>query len=158
MATEKTFAGNYAETNRAMTIKVWLGIVNQNGGIHAWNSEYDGMYVFQEWVALLSSVRDSSEGVKRRIGRKLEAYVVGGKIAPLSPMGTSLPIPGFSEGDFDMTLISCVTLLGLFERDSVLLTNRTYTHLLQKVMRVWGQNPKDNFDVLFFSYCVSSTN
>src|SRR4051812_20196133 len=142
---------NQAEKNLPLVLESWMHRIELNQGVHAWGRENDGMRVFQEWIALLTKNRDSSEETKRRIGKSLERYVVRGNIQPLGFVGTSLPVPGYDQGDFDMTLMGCSTLLGLFRDDRLLLTDATLIHLIKNVAKVWGQTPKAYFDVLFVS-------
>jgi hypothetical protein len=77
--------------------------------------------------------------------------VVGGNIGPLGFVGTSIPVPGYDQGDFDMSLLNCVSLLSLFEDERTLLTDTTFVHLIKRVARVWGQRPKGHFEVGFVS-------
>ncbi len=143
---------NKADYYQPTILKVWEKTIATNRGVHAWNSDNDGLLVFQEWIASMILARHSSEVAQIKLGRKLENYVVGGNIKPLGYVGTTLPVPGFGEGDFDMTLLSCMTLLGTFERDTLMLTHKTYVHLLRQVICLWGQTPKENFDIFFLSF------
>ncbi len=141
-----------ARDNSPTIRNLWLDRIERNGGVHPWTRRHAGKHVFQEWVALLSEHRNSDAALKRKIGLELENYVVGGDISALSDVGTSLPIPGYTSGDFDMALLGCVSLLGLFEEDRLLLTDETFIHLIRRVIRLWGQTPKMNFEVFFLSF------
>lgn len=143
--------GNQADINRPFLLDAWQYRVDANHGVHAWNRSNDGMRVFQEWITLLTKARSGTKEQQRQVGLALQAYVVGGNIGPLGFIGTSLPVPGYDQGDFDMSLLGCSSLLGLFIEDPLLLTDATLIHLLQKVVRTWGQIPKAYFDVLFVS-------
>lgn len=142
---------NHADENRPIVLEAWKQRVDRNGGVDAWNRENDGMRVFQEWITLMTLARDGGAGEKARVGRALQKYVVGGDIGPLGFIGTSLPVPGYDEGDFDMSLLNCASLLCLFEDDRDLLTDTTFVHLIKRVAHVWGQTPKSHFDVGFVS-------
>ncbi|HKP96093.1 MAG TPA: hypothetical protein VJ385_10080 [Fibrobacteria bacterium] len=151
-----TFAGapvpaNRAEANLPIILEAWKRRVDQNRGVHAWNRRHDGMRVWQEWIALLTLARAAPPEVRRQAGLALQKYVVGGNIGPLGFIGTSLPVPGYDQGDFDMSLLGCSSLLGLFRDDRLLLTDATLVHLIKNVMRTWGQTPKAYFDVVFVS-------
>ncbi len=143
--------GNQAEINRPVLAEAWKHRIDLNGGVHAWNRTNDGMRVFQEWIALLTKARLGTPEIRLKTGLALEKYVVGGDIGPLGFIGTSLPVPGYDQGDFDMSLLGCSTLLELFLDDKLLLTDRTLVHLIQRVVRTWGQTPKAYFDILFVS-------
>lgn len=132
-------------------LEAWKLRVERNGGVHEWNRRNDGMRVFQEWIALLTLARNESPARQREVGLALERYVVGGDIRPLGFPGTSLPVPGYDDGDFDMSLMGCMSLLGLFRDDRLLLTDRTLLHLVTRVVRLWGQSSKRYFDVFFVS-------
>ena len=132
-------------------LEAWRLRVERNGGVHEWNRRNDGMRVFQEWIALLTLARDLPLEKRRQTGQDLERYVVDGDIGPLGFLGTSLPVPGYDDGDFDMALLGCMSLLGLFQDDPVLLTDRTLLHLVTRVVRLWGQSSKRYFDVFFVS-------
>lgn len=134
-----------------LILEAWKHRVERNQGVHEWNRRNDGMRVFQEWIALLTLAREASPAERRKVGLSLEKYVVGGDIRPLGFIGTSLPVPGYDDGDFDMALLGCVSLLHLFQEDPVLLTDRTLLHLVTKVVRLWGQSSKAHFDVFFVS-------
>lgn len=142
---------NAGDRNRVLILEAWKQRVDRNGGVHEWNRRNDGMRVFQEWIALLSLAREGGEWERRRLGSALERYVVVGDIRPLGFIGTSIPVPGYDDGDFDMALLGCVSLLGLFQDDRDLLTDRTLLHLVTKVLRLWGQSTKAHFDVFFVS-------
>ena len=142
---------NHAAENLPVILNVWKHRMDMNGGVHAWSRRHDGMRVWQEWITLLTLARDASPEARVRTGRALQKYVVDGDIRPLGFIGTSLPVPGYDQGDFDMSLLGCSSLLGLFRDDRVLLTDATLIHLLENVMRTWGQTPKANFDVAFVS-------
>ena len=144
-------AHNHAGEILPAVLETWTSRVDANGGVHAWNREHDGLRVFQEWIALLTLEKNGTPEARRRVGLALERYVVKGNIRPLGFVGTSLPVPGYDQGDFDMSLLGCVSLLGLFQDDRLLLTDATYLHLIKKVVRTWGQTPKSNFDVFFVS-------
>jgi hypothetical protein len=144
-------SGNQAEANRAMVLQSWKHRVDLNHGVHAWTREHDCMRVFQEWIAMLTLAGQGTPEVRRQAGLKFEKYVVGGNIEPTGFIGTSLPVPGYDQGDFDMVLVGCSSLLGLFKDDPLLLTDATMIHLIKKLVRTWGQTPKANFDVLFVS-------
>jgi hypothetical protein len=143
--------GNQVEKYRPVILEAWKIRIAKNQGVHVWSNRNDGMRVFQEWIALLTSVREGSPELRRQTGMELEKYVVGDNIGPLGFIGTSLPVPGYDQGDFDMSLLGCSSLLGLFLEDRLLLTDATLIHLLEKVIRTWGQTPKAHFDVLFVS-------
>lgn len=134
-----------------LILEAWKHRVEMNRGVHAWNRRNDGMRVFQEWIALLTLAREASPAERKRTGQALEKYVVGGDIRPLGFIGTSLPMPGYDDGDFDMALLGCVSLLHLFRDDPVLLTDKTLLHLVTKVVRLWGQSSKSHFEVFFVS-------
>lgn len=136
---------------RPVLLEAWKQRVVRNGGVHEWNRLNDGMRVFQEWNALLTLARSGSDAEKRKVGKSLEKYVVDGDIRPLGFIGTSLPMPGYDDGDFDMALLGCLSLLGLFKDEPLLLTDRTLVHLVTKVVRLWGQSSKAHFDVFFVS-------
>lgn len=144
-------AGNQAEANLPLVLEVWKRRVARNHGVHPWNRRHDGMRVWQEWIALLTTAKSAPPEARRRMGQALEKYVVGGDIKPLGFNGTSLPVPGYDQGDFDMSLLGCSSLLGLFRNDRDLLTDTTLVHLLKNVARTWGQTPKAYFDVMFMS-------
>jgi len=137
---------------RPLILNVWKDRILKNGGVHEWTSEHDGLRVFQEWVTLLELNRYASPARKKKVGADLEYYTVHGNMRSLSRIGTSLPLPGSPKADFDMSLLGCISLLGLFQHDTVLLTNRTYIHLLQNVTHLWGQQSKNYFDVLMLSF------
>ncbi len=142
---------NQAEANLPLILAAWKHRVDGNQGVHAWTRDNDGMRVFQEWIALLSLARQGSAEDRRRAGIALQKYVVGGGMKPLGFIGTSIPVPGYDDGDFDMSLLGCSSLLGLFADDRLLLTDATLLHLLKNVARTWGQTPKAYFDVVFVS-------
>ncbi len=141
----------FSRANEPSIRAAWLQRIDKNGGVHSWTRRHAGMLVFQEWTALLSEHRNSDPVQKRAIGRRLEKYVVDGNIGALGEVGTSLPVPGYDQGDFDMVLLGCISLLGLFEDDRLLLTDATFTHLIRHVVGLWGQTPKTDFDLFFFS-------
>lgn len=143
--------GNQADKSRVEALEAWKFQVADNHGVHAWNSQNDASRVFQEWISILTSARTGTPEEKKRAGLALEKYVVGGKIGPLAFIGTTVPVPGYDQGDFDMTLLGYSSLVGLFLDDRLLLTDATLVHLIVKVARLWGQTPKDYFDVLFVS-------
>jgi len=143
---------NQKENTRPIILSSWQEVVRKNDGVHPWTSAHDGMRVFQEWVALLELNRNSSRAHKKKIGLELETYFVRNNLRSLSKIGTSLPLPGAPEADFDMSLLGCVSLMGLFQNDTLLLTNRTLVHLLQNVTHLWGQVSKNYFDVLMLSF------
>lgn len=140
---------NRASASTPAILEAWKHRVDRNNGVHAWNRRNDGMRVFQEWIALLTLARGKGPEEKRRAGMALQRYVVGGDIRPLGFIGTSIPLPGYDDGDFDMSLLGCSSLLGLFQDDRLLLTDTTMSHLVKNVVRTWGQNPKAYFDVMF---------
>ncbi|MEO7424407.1 MAG: hypothetical protein ABI036_04420, partial [Fibrobacteria bacterium] len=142
---------NRADRNLPVILQAWKHRVDKNRGVHAWNRQHDGMRVWQEWISLLTLVRQSPPEIRRRTGLALQKYVVGGNIGPLGFIGTSLPVPGYDQGDFDMSLLGCSSLLGLFQDDSLLLTDATMMHLIKNVARTWGQTPKAYFDVILVS-------
>jgi hypothetical protein len=144
-------APNQADRHLPVILEAWKHRVDMNHGVHAWNRKHDGMRVWQEWISLLTLARGETPEVRKRTGLQLQRYVVGGDIKPLGFIGTSLPVPGYDDGDFDMSLLGCASLLGLFEDDRVLLTDATLLHLIKKVFRIWGQDPKAHFDVGFVS-------
>ena len=144
-------SANRASANTPVILEAWKHRVDRNKGVHAWNRRNDGMRVFQEWIALLTLARGKSPEEKRRAGLSLQRYVVAGDLRPLGFIGTSLPMPGYDEGDFDMSLLGCSSLLGLFQDDPLLLTDTTMAHLIKNVVRTWGQTPKAYFDVVFVS-------
>ncbi len=149
-------AAPHAQPNQAdfylpIILEAWKHRVDMNHGVHAWTRKHDGMRVWQEWISLLTLARNETPDVRRRTGLQLQKYVVGGDIKPLGFIGTSLPVPGYDDGDFDMSLLGCTSLLGLFQDDRILLTDATLIHLIKKVFRIWGQNPKAHFDVGFVS-------
>jgi hypothetical protein len=144
-------AVNRADANLPIILDVWKHRVDVNGGVHAWSRRHDGMRVWQEWIAMLTLARSASPEVRRQTGLALQKYVVGGNIRPNGFVGTSLPVPGYEDGDFDMSLLGCTSLLGLFAGDRDLLTDTTMVHLIKNVMRIWGQTPKASFDVVFVS-------
>ncbi len=143
---------NYASHNKPVILKAWQNRIHKNGGVHEWTSQHAGQRVFQEWITLLEIHRNAPLRQKKALGERLERYVVNENMRALSIVGTSLPLPGSPRADFDMSLLSCISLLGLFEGDSILLTNNTYVHLLKNVVRLWGQEPKHYFDVLLLSF------
>ncbi len=149
-AVPDTFS-NQAEANLPVVLEIWKHRVDINHGVHPWNREHDGMRVWQEWIALLTLARPAPPEVRRRTGLALQRYVVGADIRPLGFIGTSLPMPGYDEGDFDMSLLSCSSLLALFQDDRLLLTDATLLYLVKNVVRTWGQTPKAYFDVIFVS-------
>lgn len=142
---------NLAEANRPVILDAWKRRVDRNRGVHVWSRENDGMRVFQEWITLLTLAQGAGPQERARVGRALQKYVVGGDIGPLGFVGTSIPVPGYDQGDFDMSLLNCASLLSLFEDDRALLTDTTFLHLIKRVARVWGQRPKGHFDVGFVS-------
>jgi hypothetical protein len=142
---------NRADANRPVILDAWKRRVDRNHGVHAWNRDNDGMRVFQEWIALLTLAQGRGPQERERMGLALQRYVVGGNIGPLGFVGTSIPVPGYDQGDFDMSLLNCASLLGLFEDDRTLLTDTTFLHLIKRVARVWGQRPKGHFEVGFVS-------
>jgi hypothetical protein len=142
---------NRADANLPIVLDVWKHRVEMNRGVHAWTRRHDGMRVWQEWIALLTLARSASPEARRQTGLALQKYVVDGNIRPNGFIGTSLPVPGYEDGDFDMSLLGCASLLGLFAGDRDLLTDATMVHLLKNVMRIWGQTPKAYFDVVFVS-------
>jgi hypothetical protein len=144
-------AVNHAKENLPVILDAWRERIDRNGGVHAWNRRNDGMRVFQEWVSLMASARGGTVEDRKRVGLALQRYVVGGDIKPLGYIGTSFPVPGYDQGDFDMSLLNCMSLLCLFEEDRLLLTDATLVHLLKDVVRTWGQTPKAYFDVAFVS-------
>ena len=143
---------NFSVKSKGEMISIWKKQIARNHGVHAWNSDNDALFVFQEWIALLSDAENKSDSEKRRIGLEFQKYVVDGNIRPTSKIGTSFPIPGYSSGDFDMSLLGCISLIGLFEKDPLLLTDKTLVHLIKNVVQVWGQKPKSHFDVFFFAF------
>jgi len=148
----RSATANHADRNLPIVLDAWKHRVDMNRGVHAWNRRHDGMRVFQEWVALLTLAKSGSAEDRRRTGMELEDYVVGGNIGPLGFIGTSLPVPGYDQGDFDMSLLGCTSLIGLFADDRDLLTDATLVHLVGKVIRTWGQKPKAHFDVGFVAF------
>lgn len=142
---------NQTEANAPGVLAAWKHRVDRNGGVHAWNRRNVGMRVFQEWIALLTLARDKGPEARRRAGLALQRYVVAGDLKPLGFIGTSLPMPGYDEGDFDMSLLNCSSLLGLFQDDRLLLTDTVLVHLVKNVVRTWGQAPKAHFEVVFVS-------
>jgi len=143
---------NHAEDNRQILLQIWKDRVEENRGVHTWTNKNDGMRVFQEWISLLELHRHAPRRQKRKTGKMLEAYVVGQNMQALGTVGTGLPLPGFKNADFDMALLGCISLLGLFQEDTLLLTDSTYVHLIKNVVRCWGQEPKYYFDVLMLSF------
>ncbi|MFC1586625.1 hypothetical protein ACFL5V_13845, partial [Fibrobacterota bacterium] len=143
---------NYAQEFRAPLLQIWKTRVDKNQGVHEWNNRNDGLRVFQEWISLLELERGSSRQRKRRLGKMLEHYVVKQNMEALGEVGTSVPLPGNKAADFDMSLLGCISLLGLFQDDTLLLTNRAYVHLIKNVVRCWGQEPKYFFEVLMLSF------
>ena len=150
-AAGETADSNHAARNLPIILGSWKDRVDRNHGVHAWTRKHDGMRVWQEWITLLTLAREGTPAQRRQTGLALEKYVVGGDIGPLGFIGTSIPVPGYDDGDFDMTLLSCSTLMGLFLDDRDLLTDATLMHLIQNVSRTWGQTPKAYFDVIFVS-------
>lgn len=144
-------SGNRADVNLPIILDAWKHRVEMNRGVHPWNRRHDGMRVWQEWIALLTLARSAPPDVRRQTGLALQRYVVDGNIKPLGFIGTSLPVPGYDQGDFDMSLLGCSSLLGLFRDDRLLLTDATLLHLVKNVARTWGQTPKAYFDVAFVS-------
>jgi hypothetical protein len=142
---------NHATRNLPSILAGWKDRVERNHGVHAWTRKHDGMRVWQEWISLLTLARNGSPAQRKQTGLALQKYVVGGNIKPLGFIGTSIPVPGYDDGDFDMSLLSCSTLMGLFQDDPDLLTDATLMHLLKNVSRTWGQTPKAYFDVIFVS-------
>jgi len=147
----RAIAVNHADEFRPIVLEAWKGRIDRNGGVHAWNRHNDGMSVFQEWVALMTLAQGGHAGERERVGQALQRYVVGGNIGPLGSIGTSFPVPGYDQGDFDMSLLNCASLLCLFEGDRDLLTDKTLVHLIKRVARVWGQASKSHFEVGFVS-------
>ncbi len=143
--------GNQTDSIQPFILQTWKNRVIANGGVHSWSNENDGMRVFQEWIAMMTLAQSGTVEDRRRVGLELEKYVVQKDIQALGFIGTSLPFPGYTNGDFDMALLGCSSLIGLFLNDRLVLTDKTLDHLIRKVIRVWGQTPKDNFDVLFVS-------
>ncbi len=144
-------AGNQADQSRVEVLEAWKYLAAENHGVHAWNSENDASRVFQEWISIMTATKSGTPEERKRVGLALEKYVVGGNIGPLAFIGTTVPVPGYDQGDFDMTLLGYSSLLGLFLDDRLLLTDATLVHLIDKVARLWGQTPKAYFDVLFVS-------
>lgn len=142
---------NHAARNLPFILASWKDRVDRNHGVHSWTRKHDGMRVWQEWITLLTLARNGSPAQRKQTGLALQKYVVGGNIKPLGFIGTSIPVPGYDDGDFDMSLLSCSTLMGLFQDDRDLLTDATMMHLLKNVSRTWGQTPKAYFDVIFVS-------
>jgi len=120
--------------------------MDKAGGIHPWTSEFSGSRVFQECAALLADASGAGPGERRIAGEKLRAYVLNPPLPSLGKTGTTLPVPG-SGGDYDMTLVACVSLLGLFETDTLALPNDVFLHLIRNVNGLFGQIPEDAFDV-----------
>src|SRR3954471_19624911 len=71
-------SGNQSEKILPLVLESWAHRVDLNKGVHNWGRENDGIRIFQEWIALLTRVRDSSAEVKKRTGLALEKYVVKG--------------------------------------------------------------------------------
>ncbi|MDB5103401.1 MAG: hypothetical protein JWP91_1090 [Fibrobacteres bacterium] len=139
------------ERNLPSILESWKHRVDLNRGVHEWSRRHDGMRVWQEWIALMTIARRSTPEARRQTGLALQKYVVDGDIRPLGFIGTSLPVPGYDQGDFDMSLLGCTSLMGLFQDDRLLLTDATLIHLIKNVARTWGQTPKAFFDVVFVS-------
>ncbi len=153
MASKKSEAvENYSEKTRPIILQVWKNQINKNKGIHIWNSDYDAMFVFQEWAAILADAKSKSSAEQKKVGIAFEKYVVEGKMSPTGKIGTSFPIPGYTDGDFDMSLLGAISILGLYQEDRVLLTDATLVYLIKNVVQVWGQRPKSFFDVFFLAF------
>ncbi len=144
-------AENQADKMRPVILEFWKYRIQSNGGVHPWTAHNDGTRVFQEWVALMESARGKPASQKRAVGKALEQYVVGNHIHPLGALGTSVPVPGYDPGDFDMTLLVCSSLLQLYLDDRDLLTDATLEYLVRNVVRTWGQRSKSDFEVFFVS-------
>lgn len=129
-------------------LEVWRQKILKNKGMYTWSTQHSGMRVFQSWITLLESHRNSPRYQRQRIGLELEKYVVNSNLQPLGVVGTSIPLPGYSKADFDMTLLPCVSLIGLYIDDRLLLTNLTLTHLLKNITQLWGQETKAYFNLL----------
>jgi hypothetical protein len=142
---------NYADKIRPSILEAWKYTVEKNRGVHAWNEENDGSRVFQEWITLMTLARGKSPEERARVGQALEKYVVDGRMRPTTKVGTTVPMPGYDQGDFDMTLLGAVSMLWLFQDDRLLLTDATLIHLVEQVVGLWGQDPKASFEVFFLS-------
>ncbi|GEM_PF-2397602 len=142
---------NQVGANLPLILQAWKSRVDENHGVHPWNRQHDGMRVWQEWIALMTLAREGTPELRKKTGLALQKYVVGGNIKPLGFIGTSLPVPGYDQGDFDMSLLGCTTMMELFRNDRLLLTDATLLHLIKSVSRTWGQTPKAYFDVVFVS-------
>ncbi|MBF0432073.1 MAG: hypothetical protein HQK83_12385 [Fibrobacteria bacterium] len=143
---------NYADQSKSELMHIWHERVIENGGVHPWTNKHDGMRVFQEWISLLLLHEHENLNKKIELGKAFERYIVTNNLQALSKVGTSLPLPGYKPADFDMTLLGCISLLGLFEKDTLLLTNKTYVHLIKIISRCWGQESKHYFEVLLFNF------
>lgn len=132
---------------RPKIFEAWMRRIDSAGGVYPWNRRYANGRVFQAWAALLAGVQEAAPSERQRMGQRLRDYVLGGPMLPLGRPGTTLPLPGSEVGDFDMALIGCVSLLGLFENDSLLIPNDVFVHLLKTVNGLFGQASQEEFEV-----------
>jgi hypothetical protein len=136
---------------RPLILETWRKRVEQFGGVHTWSMQYAGNRVFQEWCALLTDAAGGGVEERRLAGDKLRRYVMEPPIRALGRTGTSLPLPG-SDGDYDMALVGCISLLGLFESDTLLLPNAVFVHLIRVVDGLFGQRSAGAFDVVVLQF------
>jgi hypothetical protein len=135
------------EALRPKIFEAWQRRIDSAGGVYAWNRRNANGRVFQVWATLLSGVSEAAPAERQRMGQRLRDYVLNPPLLPLGRPGTTLPVPGSGEGDYDMAIIGCVSLLGLFERDTLLLPNDVFVHLLKTVAGLFGQASQDEFEV-----------
>jgi hypothetical protein len=135
-----------AASTRSNLFEAWMGRMDVAGGVHAWDRRNSSRYVFQEWTVLLESVKEAEMSERKRMGERLTRYFLEPPLKPLGRTGTQIPVPG-SEGDYDMTLVACLSFLGLFEADTVLLPNPVFVHLLGTLSGLFGQSVQGPFEV-----------
>lgn len=135
---------------RPVIFESWRRVMDSAGGVHAWSRRTAASRVFQEWAVQLADAAGADEDERRGVGEKLRRYVLHPPIQKLGRTGTSMSAGG--DGDFDMTLVSCLSLLGLFEKDSLLLPNDVFVHLLHRVDGLYGQDSEHDFEVVVVRY------
>lgn len=135
---------------RPVIFESWRRVMDNEGGVHAWSRRNAASRVFQEWSVQLADAAGADEDERRGMGEKLRRYVLQPPIQKLGRTGTSMSVGG--DGDFDMTLVSCLSLLGLFEKDTLLLPNDVFVHLLHRVDGLYGQESEQDFEVVVVRY------
>ena len=126
--------------------------MERNGGVHEWNRRNDGMRVFQEWIALLTLARDQSREKRRQIGLDLETLRRGRRYpARWAFSAPAFRFPATTTGISTWPCSAACPCSGCSRTIPLLLTDRTLLHLVTRVVRLWGQSSKADFDVFFVS-------